>query len=266
MLTVPAAVALVRHPGAARLGPVRARRLHRRRHGGDGAGAGGLRRSACRPSCCRRCCNRSYFAREDTRTPFRYALVAMVVNAVVAIGLRPGHRLHRRRRSAPRSRAGRWSGCSLARHARQWARRPRSTTAAPARLCRIVLARDADGRRASGAAQLAAVGTAAGTAGRRTLPRRLLGLVAGRRWSATSGSRPRASARCPHGGNPARALPPSSADAAVSTHPRPAAGADHEGQQEPGDEARRLRRSSAGPPPNRRPKTSWIAQQQPRSA
>ncbi|MBC6437210.1 MAG: murein biosynthesis integral membrane protein MurJ [Rhodobacteraceae bacterium] len=28
-----------------------------------------------------------YFAREDTRTPFRYALVAMVVNAVVAVGL-----------------------------------------------------------------------------------------------------------------------------------------------------------------------------------
>lgn len=28
-----------------------------------------------------------YFAREDTRRPFRYALVAMVVNAVVAIGL-----------------------------------------------------------------------------------------------------------------------------------------------------------------------------------
>ena len=28
-----------------------------------------------------------YFAREDTRTPFRYALVAMIVNAVVAIGL-----------------------------------------------------------------------------------------------------------------------------------------------------------------------------------
>ncbi|MEJ6390641.1 murein biosynthesis integral membrane protein MurJ [Gymnodinialimonas ulvae] len=28
-----------------------------------------------------------YFAREDTRTPFRFALVAMVVNAVVAIGL-----------------------------------------------------------------------------------------------------------------------------------------------------------------------------------
>ncbi|MHA7887187.1 murein biosynthesis integral membrane protein MurJ [Roseicyclus sp.] len=28
-----------------------------------------------------------YFAREDTRSPFRYALVAMVVNAVVAIGL-----------------------------------------------------------------------------------------------------------------------------------------------------------------------------------
>jgi putative peptidoglycan lipid II flippase len=27
-----------------------------------------------------------YFAREDTRTPFRYALVAMVVNAVAAIG------------------------------------------------------------------------------------------------------------------------------------------------------------------------------------
>ena len=30
-----------------------------------------------------------YFAREDTRTPFRYALVAMVVNAVLAIGLAP---------------------------------------------------------------------------------------------------------------------------------------------------------------------------------
>ena len=28
-----------------------------------------------------------YFAREDTRTPFRYALVSMVVNAVVAVGL-----------------------------------------------------------------------------------------------------------------------------------------------------------------------------------
>jgi len=28
-----------------------------------------------------------YFAREDTRTPFRFALVAMVVNAIVAIGL-----------------------------------------------------------------------------------------------------------------------------------------------------------------------------------
>ncbi|AHM02853.1 putative peptidoglycan lipid II flippase MurJ [Roseibacterium elongatum DSM 19469] len=28
-----------------------------------------------------------YFAREDTRTPFRYALVAMVVNAVMAVGL-----------------------------------------------------------------------------------------------------------------------------------------------------------------------------------
>lgn len=30
-----------------------------------------------------------YFAREDTRTPFRYALVAMVVNAVLAVGLMP---------------------------------------------------------------------------------------------------------------------------------------------------------------------------------
>lgn len=30
-----------------------------------------------------------YFAREDTRSPFRYALVSMVVNAVVAIGLAP---------------------------------------------------------------------------------------------------------------------------------------------------------------------------------
>ncbi|WP_371055070.1 MULTISPECIES: murein biosynthesis integral membrane protein MurJ [unclassified Rhodosalinus] len=30
-----------------------------------------------------------YFAREDTRTPFRYAVWAMVVNAVVAVGLAP---------------------------------------------------------------------------------------------------------------------------------------------------------------------------------
>ncbi len=30
-----------------------------------------------------------YFAREDTRTPFKYALVALVVNAVLAIGLAP---------------------------------------------------------------------------------------------------------------------------------------------------------------------------------
>ncbi len=30
-----------------------------------------------------------YFAREDTRSPFRYALVAMVVNAVIAVGLMP---------------------------------------------------------------------------------------------------------------------------------------------------------------------------------
>jgi len=30
-----------------------------------------------------------YFAREDTRSPFRYALAAMVVNAVLAIGLAP---------------------------------------------------------------------------------------------------------------------------------------------------------------------------------
>ncbi len=30
-----------------------------------------------------------FFAREDTRTPFRYALVALVVNAVIAIGLAP---------------------------------------------------------------------------------------------------------------------------------------------------------------------------------
>lgn len=28
-----------------------------------------------------------YFAREDTKTPFRYALIAMIINAVVAIGL-----------------------------------------------------------------------------------------------------------------------------------------------------------------------------------
>ena len=30
-----------------------------------------------------------YFAREDTRTPFRFALVSMLVNALIAIGLAP---------------------------------------------------------------------------------------------------------------------------------------------------------------------------------
>ncbi|WP_289084336.1 lipid II flippase MurJ, partial [uncultured Sulfitobacter sp.] len=30
-----------------------------------------------------------FFAREDTKSPFRYALVAMVVNVVVAVGLAP---------------------------------------------------------------------------------------------------------------------------------------------------------------------------------
>jgi putative peptidoglycan lipid II flippase len=30
-----------------------------------------------------------FFAREDTRSPFRYAVVAMVVNALVAVGLAP---------------------------------------------------------------------------------------------------------------------------------------------------------------------------------
>jgi putative peptidoglycan lipid II flippase len=30
-----------------------------------------------------------YFARQDTRTPFYYALVAMILNAVLAIGLKP---------------------------------------------------------------------------------------------------------------------------------------------------------------------------------
>jgi len=30
-----------------------------------------------------------FFAREDTQSPFRYALVAMVVNAVIAVGLAP---------------------------------------------------------------------------------------------------------------------------------------------------------------------------------
>jgi hypothetical protein len=37
-----------------------------------------------------------YFAREDTRTPFRYALVAMVVNAVAAIGFAMLLGVHRR--------------------------------------------------------------------------------------------------------------------------------------------------------------------------
>jgi len=30
-----------------------------------------------------------YFAREDTKTPFKYALISMAINAIIAIGLEP---------------------------------------------------------------------------------------------------------------------------------------------------------------------------------
>jgi putative peptidoglycan lipid II flippase len=71
-----------------------------------------------------------YFAREDTRTPFRYALVAMVVNAVAAVGFACSW-ASSGRPSAPRSRPGRWSGSCCAAAAR-WARSRPSTPASPA--------------------------------------------------------------------------------------------------------------------------------------
>jgi putative peptidoglycan lipid II flippase len=79
-LTVPAAVALVVIALPLCLGAVPARRLR----ADDTANTRWRWRpmaSACPPSCCTRCCKPLYFAREDTRSPFNYAVVAMVVNA-----------------------------------------------------------------------------------------------------------------------------------------------------------------------------------------
>jgi putative peptidoglycan lipid II flippase len=48
-----------------------------------------------------------YYAREDTRSPFRFAFHAMVVNAAIAIGLAPRRHPRHRRRRPPRQR--RWT-------------------------------------------------------------------------------------------------------------------------------------------------------------
>ena len=74
-----------------------------------------------------------YYAREDTRTPFRYAVHAMLVNAAVAHRPRALHRLHRRGARHHRRRLGdalRSSGAAT---------RPMGDAAAPdARLRRAV--------------------------------------------------------------------------------------------------------------------------------
>ena len=70
-----------------------------------------------------------FFAREDTKSPFRYAVVAMVVNAAVAIGLALSDRLDRRRhRRHCRGLGDARTAC--ARHAPAMARLPALTIAA----------------------------------------------------------------------------------------------------------------------------------------
>ena len=80
-----------------------------------------------------------FFAREDTMRPFRYALVALVVNAAVAIGLAPFIGYLRRRS------ARRWPGWAmvlllLARRARHGRRRRALDDRFRRRLPRIVAA------------------------------------------------------------------------------------------------------------------------------
>ena len=70
-----------------------------------------------------------YYAREDTRTPFRYALRAMLVNAVIALGLAP---LDRLRRGGARHHGGGLGDArrALARHPRHGRRRGAGRAAA----------------------------------------------------------------------------------------------------------------------------------------
>ena len=75
-------------PLADRLGPLRARRLRRRRHGPT-ALAVAVYGAGLPAFVMQKVISPLYYAREDTRTPFRFAVCAMVVNAVIALGLAP---------------------------------------------------------------------------------------------------------------------------------------------------------------------------------
>ena len=75
-----------------------------------------------------------YYAREDTRSPFRFAVHAMIVNAAIALGLAPVHRLHRRGARHHRRRLGD-ARPALARHPRH-GRRRRARRPPPPRRCR----------------------------------------------------------------------------------------------------------------------------------
>ncbi|MGR3321183.1 MAG: murein biosynthesis integral membrane protein MurJ [Pseudooceanicola sp.] len=79
-----------------------------------------------------------YFAREDTRTPFRYALVAMVANAVLAIGLAPV--IGWIATAIATSAAGWIMAALLARGARRWGEVVRFDDRLRRRLPRIVIA------------------------------------------------------------------------------------------------------------------------------
>ena len=69
-----------------------------------------------------------YYAREDTRSPFRFAVHAMIVNVVVALGLAPVIGFARRRARHHRRRLGD-AVPALARRRAPWARPPRPTRA-----------------------------------------------------------------------------------------------------------------------------------------
>ncbi len=88
LLTLPAAVALIVIPG-----PLVSVLFERGRFGAEDAAATALVVAIYGfglPSfVMQKVLQPLYFAREDTRTPFKYALVAMVINALVAIGLAP---------------------------------------------------------------------------------------------------------------------------------------------------------------------------------
>ena len=80
-----------------------------------------------------------YFARENTRTPFYFALVSMVVNAGAGDRAGAGHRLYRRRHRHHARGLGDGARCSGS-APRGWARRPGSTRGSGRRLWRIGVA------------------------------------------------------------------------------------------------------------------------------